>query len=81
MSIYLQALAADQAGDWDLAHSLIQELSSSSAAWIHAYLHRKEGDRFNAQYWYHKAGKPYHEGSLEQEWEEIYQYLTEVKKS
>jgi hypothetical protein len=76
-SVYIRALKADQTGDWDMAHDLIQHLPTQEAAWIHAYLHRKEGDRWNAQYWYDRAGKPYFDGTLEEEWNTIYQELGE----
>ena len=74
-TIYLQALTEDQKGNWEQAHDLIQDLSSPEAAWIHAYLHRKEGDLSNARYWYHRAGKPFPTASLSEEWEIIYQTL------
>lgn len=44
---------------WDTAHEIVQEMSSQHAKWIHAYLHRKEGDIGNSQYWYRSAGKDY----------------------
>lgn len=72
---YLKALEADQSGDWDKAHHLIQDLETSEAAWIHAYLHRKEGDTWNAGYWYGKAGRPVFEGSLEDEWNQLYDFF------
>ena len=71
-NIYLMALQADKDGGWNTAHELIQHLPSQEAAWIHAYLHRKEGDCWNAQYWYDRAAKPYFDGSLEEEWESLY---------
>jgi hypothetical protein len=73
---YLRALEADKSGNWEQAHELIQHLPTQEAAWIHAYLHRKEGDRWNAQYWYDRAGKSFFEGSLEEEWDQIYQALS-----
>jgi hypothetical protein len=75
-SVYQQALNADKSGNWEQAHELIQHLPTQEAAWIHAYLHRKEGDRWNAQYWYDRAGKSFFEGSLEEEWDQIYQALS-----
>jgi hypothetical protein len=57
LSIYLKALWFDAKDDWDKAHTIIQDLDDTNAAWIHAYLHRKEGDINNAGYWYHRAGK------------------------
>ena len=70
-SVYLKALWHDAKGNWDKAHELIQDLSDRKASWIHAYLHRKEGDLFNADYWYSKAGKRRPSLSLEEEWEQL----------
>ena len=67
----LKALWHDAKGDWDKAHELVQDVKDKDASWIHAYLHRKEGDRSNAVYWYNRAGKKESVGSLEKEWEEI----------
>lgn len=53
-----RALACLEAGDWDGAHKLVQDDSSPEAAWVHAHLHRVEGDLSNARYWYRKAGRP-----------------------
>jgi hypothetical protein len=58
-SQHLQALWYDLNGDWDTAHSIVQKMSDVHAMWIHAYLHRKEPDIWNAKYWYRNAGKPY----------------------
>lgn len=57
--------------DWDKAHDLAQERNDSHSAWVHAYLHRKEGDILNAQYWYTKASRSVPHDTLEQEWEFI----------
>jgi hypothetical protein len=54
-----QALWYDLHGDWDTAHSIVQQMEDLHAMWIHAYLHRKEPDIWNAKYWYRNAGKPY----------------------
>lgn len=70
-SVYLKALWYDAKGDWSLAHQLIQEIEDKNSAWIHAYLHRKEGDISNADYWYSRAGKRRPAISLEKEWEQI----------
>jgi hypothetical protein len=70
-SIYAQALWYDAKGNWDKAHQLIQDLSDKNAAWIHAYLHRKEGDIWNADYWYNRAGRKRPSVSLDEEWEQI----------
>jgi hypothetical protein len=67
----LKALWYDAKGNWDQSHKITQDISGADAAWIHAYLHRKEGDSGNASYWYSKAGKIFSNKSLEEEWEEI----------
>ena len=54
----LQALGWDAKGDWDRAHALAQADEGGAGDWVHAYLHRKEGDASNAGYWYRRAGKP-----------------------
>lgn len=72
-SIYAQALWYDAKQDWHKAHELIQDLPDKNAAWIHAYLHRKEGDIWNADYWYNKAGRKRPNVSLNEEWEQIAQ--------
>jgi len=56
-------------GGWDAAHKLVQDEATADAAWVHAYLHRLEGDLGNAGYWYRRAGRPAATGSLETEWE------------
>ena len=58
-------------GDWDKAHNLVQDDDSREAAWVHAYLHRVEGDVGNARYWYRRAGKPLAAGELDAEWAAI----------
>jgi hypothetical protein len=58
-------------GDWDQAHKIAQDESSAEAAWVHAYLHRAEGDLGNAGYWYRRAAKPVADGPLEAECEGI----------
>ncbi|MBR1128161.1 hypothetical protein [Bradyrhizobium iriomotense] len=58
-------------GDWDRAHKIVQDESSRDAAWVHAYLHRVEGDLGNAGYWYRQAGQVAAKDSLEAEWERI----------
>ncbi len=57
--------------EWDSAHGIAQDDNSADGAWVHAYLHRVEGDEGNAGYWYRRAGKPHCESSLESEWTEI----------
>jgi hypothetical protein len=67
----LVALWHDGHGDWDAAHEVAQDVPDPEGAWVHAYLHRKEGDASNAAYWYRRAGRPAFKGSLEAEWDEI----------
>lgn len=67
----LQSLAADRRGSWTEAHDLLQDDHSKAGSWVHAYLHRKEGDAMNAAYWYRKAGEPVATVSLDAEWEDI----------
>lgn len=67
----LQALWWDAAGDWEKAHDLCQRERGRPGAWVHGYLHRKEGDLSNAGYWYGRAGKARHEGTLDEEWSRI----------
>jgi hypothetical protein len=58
-------------GDWDQAHRIVQDESSRDAAWVHAYLHRVEGDLGNAGYWYRQAGQVAAKDSLDAEWQRI----------
>ena len=67
----LSALWLDAAGDWDAAHRAVQSDPSIEAAWVHAYLHRKEGDSANAGYWYRRADRRPVTGPLPEEWEQI----------
>ena len=53
----LLALWWDARGDWKRAHEIAQDVSDADGAWVHAYLHRKEGDLGNAAYWYRRAGR------------------------
>jgi hypothetical protein len=68
----LQALWWDKSGDWQRAHEAVAaDEDSREAAWVHAYLHRREGDLGNASYWYRRANRPAATASLEAEWDEI----------
>jgi hypothetical protein len=69
----LQALWHDARGDWEKAHACAQADQGRAGAWVHAYLHRKEGDHGNAGYWYARAGRPMPAESvtLETEWAAI----------
>jgi hypothetical protein len=68
-------------GDWDKAHGIVQDDPSREAAWVHAYLHRVEGDLSNASYWYRQAGQPAASDTLEAEWERIASALIEDDKA
>ncbi|MEA5502457.1 hypothetical protein VB735_04910 [Halotia wernerae UHCC 0503] len=67
----LRALWYDKQGDWNQAHEIVQNASDADSAWVHAYLHRKEGDLSNAGYWYRRSGQPEFSGELNQEWQQI----------
>ena len=67
----LVALWHDAKGDWNAAHDAAQEIADSTGAWVHAYLHRKEGDAGNAAYWYRRAGQPVCRVTLDAEWDAI----------
>jgi hypothetical protein len=71
LSPYLTALWYEKRGDWKRAHEIVQEIDDVTAAWLHAYLHRREGDLDNAGYWYRQSGKPVARASLDVEWREI----------
>lgn len=71
----LRALWHDAHGDWDRAHSIAQDIESPDAAWVHAYLHRKEGDASNAGYWYRSAGRAVFAGSIHAEWTALATHL------
>jgi hypothetical protein len=76
VAVLLQALWHDARGDWENAHNIAQDITSKEGSWIHAYLHRKEGDQFNAQYWYNRANRTMPAYSLEKEWEEIVKHFS-----
>jgi len=73
----LEALWYAARGDWDRAHRLAMDAKGRDAAWVHAYLHRQEGDLDNARYWYRKAHRPEATGTLEKEWAAIVSALLE----
>lgn len=77
LSLVAQALWYDAKGDWDRAHNCAQEDHGRDGSWVHAYLHRKEGDLGNAGYWYSRAGRkmPPQSVTLEAEWAELAQAL------
>ena len=67
-SIHLRALWFDGKGDWQKAHEEVDQLNDAGSAHIHAYLHRKEGDIWNADYWYRRAQQTRPEMALDEEW-------------
>jgi hypothetical protein len=67
----VEALWYDAKGNWDKAHDIAQETNTPAYCLLHAYLHRKEGDKWNANYWYNRAGRKMPATSLEAEWESI----------
>jgi len=73
----LEALWLDAKGDWDAAHRTVQVMLNREAAWVHAYLHRKESDLSNAAYWYHRCGEKMPSLTLQEEWEQIAKALLE----
>ena len=71
----LEALWWDGKGNWTKAHQLVDSLGGEDAAWVHAYLHRKEGDQWNANYWYRRAGRSMPNQSLDEEWRALVEYF------
>jgi hypothetical protein len=79
LHLALLALWWDGKGNWRRAHEHAQEDESDPVtAWVHAYLHRKEGDPSNAGYWYRRAGKHVATGDLNAEWRSIVTVLLEA---
>ncbi|HEU0083141.1 MAG TPA: hypothetical protein VFQ87_09745 [Bradyrhizobium sp.] len=68
-------------GDWGRAHAIVQDEKGVDAAWVHAYLHRIEGDLGNAGYWYRRAGQPVASGLVAAEWDQIVSALLEGEKT
>ena len=68
LSLALTGLWWDAKGDWARAHESAQQDEGPDGSWVHAYLHRKEGDIGNAEYWYRRAGKPATREPLDKEW-------------
>lgn len=71
----LAALWWDAKGDWARAHALVDELETADGMAVHAYLHRKEGEAWNADYWYQRAGRGFHRAELEAEWKALVEGL------
>ena len=79
LSLPLQALWWDAKGDWHQAHEVCQSAGTLDGDWVHAYLHRKEGDLGNASYWYNRARQPVFDGTLEDEWTALAQSFLEAE--
>ena len=75
LDLTLKALWYDAKGHWEHAHELVQSGGEGDEAWVHAYLHRKEGDEGNARYWYARAKQPVPPEPLEDEWRILVQTL------
>ena len=71
MAPLLTALWHDARGEWDEAHRVAQDVDDKDGAWVHAYLHRKEGDLSNAAYWYRRAEQPVATDALDAEWRRL----------
>jgi hypothetical protein len=78
ISVQLKSLWYDGKGDWNRAHAQVDHLKDQDSAWVHAYLHHKEGDIWNADYWYNKARKIRPDLTLEEEWEQLVSHFINV---
>ncbi len=79
LSPLLQALWHDAKGDWKRAHEIVQAVKGNASERVHAYLHRKEGDLDNANYWHRSAGTEMPDVTLEREWETLVETLLTKK--
>jgi hypothetical protein len=75
LSVALTAPWWDAKGDWTRSHALVDELETADGMAVHAYLHRKEGQASNADYWYGRAGRKSHRPTLEAEWQALVEAL------
>ncbi|WP_317174909.1 hypothetical protein [Pararhodonellum marinum] len=75
---HLRALWFDAKGNWENAHHCVDSLSDQAASHVHAYLHRKEGDIWNADYWYRRAGKSRPTYDLDEEWETLVRHYLQT---
>jgi hypothetical protein len=75
LSVQLKSLWYDGKGDWHGAHAQVDQLNDQASAWVHAYLHRKEGDIWNADYWYNRAKRQRPASTLDEEWEQLVVYF------
>jgi len=74
----LKCLWYDAKGNWEAAHDIAQDMHNALGSWLHAYLHRKEGDDFNAGYWYRQSKKSFFSGSLDKEHQELVAFVLEL---
>jgi hypothetical protein len=77
LTVPLAALWWDAKGDWARAHGLVDELETAEGMAVHAYLHRKEGEAWNADYWYKRAGRRFYRETLDAEWAALVEGLSE----
>ena len=75
LTLALAGLWWDGKGDWTRAHESAQQDEGGDSSWVHAYLHRKEGNQGNAAYWYRRSGKPFCREPLDVEWLSIVRSL------
>ncbi|MGJ8726672.1 MAG: hypothetical protein ACSHYB_19155 [Roseibacillus sp.] len=80
LSDELQVLWLSKAGDWHGAHDIAQDLPDPHGAWLHAYLHREEGDLGNASYWYHRANRPVPDPNttIAAEWADLVSFFSQI---
>jgi len=76
LPVVLQALWWDAKGDWAQAHALVDSLETKDGMAVHAYLHRKEGEQSNADYWYRRAGGTFRRVALDDEWRALVEGLS-----
>lgn len=77
----LRAMWEDARGNWNAAHAIAQQIEDKTGSWIHAYLHRKEGDLGNAAYWYRRAGQASTREPHDQEWTRIVNALLQGSRN
>lgn len=75
LPVTLQSLWWDARGDWQRAHALVDELETRDGMAVHAYLHRKQGEESNANYWYRQAGSAFRRPTLAAEWQALVEAL------
>ena len=75
LPVTVEALWWDARGDWARAHGLVDDLTTAEGMAVHAYLHRKEGAEWNANYWYSRAGRHFHRPALDAEWDALVEGL------